>query len=104
MANEPVRKTDNDDKPLVASRIEQNNEYIPFGVNDEDVQMYDSNGTASGSLRDFFQEWQLFKQAWQDLVQDSPAAFVNYGTNTPGQNNSSTINSKVKVWFDTNGE
>lgn len=93
---------------LVMNQIQQGDDYAPFGVNDEDVQIYHKNDKDEWvpycSLRDFFAEWEQFKKAWQDLVKDSPAAFVNYGTNTPGQNNSSTINSKVKVWFDTNGE
>ena len=83
----------------VINQLQQGENYVPFGVNDEDVQIYikiqDGDNISYqewGSLRDFFEEWINFKNTWNDFITN--ADFIKVS-------NDLSENNHVKLWFKT---
>ena len=75
--------------------------YAPFGVEDENIQVYETirNNLGQiteykkwGNLRNFFDEWNSFKEAWDSFLEDSK--HIQYGSKEPDS-------PTVKVWFQT---
>lgn len=84
-----------EDTYAVINQIQQtisgNTVFAPFGVDDQNVQIYNGD-TKWGSLRNFFQEWSNFKNVWNHFL--TYGKFIQYGKSMPTHNS-------VKVWFDT---
>ena len=87
---QPVQRDDNN---LVITQLQDNTHYAPFGAKDTDVQMYNDE-TVWGTLHDFFQEWQAFKDTWNDFITN--AKFMQYQT----KNDNYVPATSVKLFFE----
>lgn len=82
---------------------DSNIHYAPFGVDDENVQIYYNVSTDPdnaryeewGSLRDFFQEWLNFKKTWEDFLTNGHFIVEKES------NDITANNTNVKLWFQT---
>lgn len=91
----------------VITQLEQNEWYAPFGADSDQIIIYkpitDTEAVKEtwGTLQDFFEEWQNFKNAWQDFMENGK--FLQY-EHTDKNSESYDPNFKVKMLFEINDD